>query len=71
MAVPESVRKVPRPVNTIVGNNGKKGPNQYPVRERISVTYVSGGNPQPRNGKVIGHIVNGVYVPLSIAAVKA
>ena len=71
MAVPESVRKVPRPVNTIVGNNGKKGPNQYPVRERISVTYVSGGNPQPRNGKVIGHIVNGVYVPLSIATVKA
>ena len=33
--------------------------------------YVSGGNPQPRNGKVIGHIVEGVYVPLGIAAVKA
>jgi hypothetical protein len=33
--------------------------------------YVSGGNPQPKNGKVIGHIVDGVYVPLGVAAVKA
>lgn len=26
--------------------------------------YVRGGNPQPRNGKVIGHIIDYVYVPL-------
>ena len=71
MAVPESIRKVPRPVNTIVQDNGKDGPNRYPVRERISVTYVSGGNSQPKNGKVIGHIVDGMYVPLGVAAVKA
>ena len=71
MAVPESIRKVPRPVNTIVQDNGKDGPNRYPVRERVSVMYVSGGNPQPKNGKVIGHIVDGVYVPLGVAAVKA
>ena len=71
MAVPESIRKVPRPVNTIVGDNGKEGPNRYPVRERISVTYISGGNPQPKNGKVIGHIVDGVYVPLGEASIKA
>jgi hypothetical protein len=71
VAVPESVRKVPRPVNTIVQDNGKDGPNRYPVRERVSVTYVSGGNPQPKNGKVIGHIVDGVYVPLDVASVKA
>jgi len=71
VAVPESIRKVPRPVNTVVGDNGKNSPNRYPVRERISVTYVPGGNPQPKNGRVIGHIVNGVYVPLGIAAVKA
>lgn len=70
MAVPEFIRKVPRPVNTIVQDNGKDGPNRYPVRERVSVMYVSGGNPQPRNGRVIGHIVDGVYVPLGIAAVK-
>lgn len=71
MAVPESIRKVPRPVNAIVQDNGKDGPSRYPVRERVSVMYVSGGNPQPKNGKVIGHIVDGVYVPLGVAAVKA
>ena len=71
MAVPEFIRKVPRPVNTIVGDNGKDGPNRYPVRERISVKYVSGGNPQPKNGKVIGHIVDGVYVPLGEPSIKA
>lgn len=26
--------------------------------------YVQGGNPQPRNGKVVGHIIDHVYVPL-------
>ena len=71
MAVPESVRKVPRPVNTIVSDNGKDGPNRYPVRERNSVKYVSGGNPQPQNGKVIGHIVDGAFIPLGSPAVKA
>ena len=71
MAVPESIRKVPRPVNTIVSDNGKDGPNRYPVRERNSVKYVSGGNPQPQNGKVIGHIVDGAFIPLGSPVVKA
>lgn len=64
MAVPENIRKVPRPVNTIVEDNGREGPNRYAVRERHSVKYIAGGNPQPRNGKVIGHIVGSVYVPI-------
>lgn len=63
MAVPEYIRKVPRPVNTIVEDNGRDGPNRYAVRERSSVTYISGRNPQPKNGKVIGHIRDGKYVP--------
>ena len=63
MAVPASIRKVPRPVNTVVIDNGKEGPNRYAVRERSGTKYVPGGNPQPRNGKVIGHIVDGKYVP--------
>lgn len=63
MAVPDSIRKVPRPVNTIVIDNGKDGPNRYAVRERSGTKYVPGGNPQPRNGKVIGHIVDGKYIP--------
>lgn len=71
MAVPLLVRKVPRPVNTVVENNGKEGPHQYPVRERGSIKYVAGGNPQPRNGKVVGHIVDGVYVPLSSETAKS
>ena len=63
MAVPESIRKVARPVNTVVEDSGREGPNRYAVRERTGSKYVSGGNPQPHNGKVIGHIVDGVYVP--------
>ena len=65
MAVPKYIREVPRPVNTVVIDNGKDGPTRYAVRERKGVQYVSGGNPQPQNGRVIGHIVDGVYVPKS------
>lgn len=64
MAVPESIRKIPRPVNTVVVDNGKEGPNRYAVRERAGIKYIRGGNPQPKNGKVIGHIFDGAYVPL-------
>ena len=64
MAVPEIIRKVQRPVNTIVAPSSKASPDVYPVRERLSVEYVKGGNPQPVNGKVIGHIINGMYIPL-------
>ncbi len=63
MAVPKYIREVPRPVNTVVVDNGNDGPTRYAVRERKGIQYVSGGNPQPKNGKVIGHIVGGVYVP--------
>lgn len=65
MGVPESIRKVPRPVNTVVSDNGKDTVFRYPVRERSRVIYVPGGNPQPRNGKVIGHIINGEFVALA------
>ena len=64
MKVPAIIRAVARPKNTVVENNGRPGPNQYPVRERAGVTYVPGGNPKPRNGKVIGHIINHQYVPV-------
>lgn len=63
MAVPEYIRKVPRPTNTVVIDNGKDGPNRYAVRARSGVKYIRNGNPQPINGKVIGHIVDGKYVP--------
>ena len=64
MAVPAEIRAVPRPKNTVVENNGRPGPKQYVVRERSGTKYVSNGNPQPHNGRVIGHIVDGVFVPV-------
>lgn len=63
MPVPESVRKVQRPVNTIVEDSGRDSPYRYSVRERAGEKYVQGGNPRPSNGRVIGHIIDGVYVP--------
>jgi hypothetical protein len=63
MAVPEEVRKVERPVNTVVEDNGRDGPLRYAVRERAGTRYVPGGNPQPRNGRVVGHIIAGAFVP--------
>lgn len=64
MGVPLEIRQVPRPKNTIVDDNKRPGPFQYAVRERSGVSYVSSGNPKPRNGKVIGHIFNGKFVPV-------
>ena len=64
MSVPAHIRNVPRPVNTVVVDNGKEGPNRFSVRERSGTKYIQHGNPQPRNGKVIGHIFEGKYVPL-------
>ena len=64
MGVPADIRAVSRPVNTIVDDSGRDGPKRYAVRERASTKYVPGGNPQPRNGKVIGHIINHEFVPI-------
>ena len=64
MPVPADIRAVERPVNTIVDDNGRDGPKRYAVRQRSSSKYVPGGNPQPRNGKVIGHIIDHKFVPV-------
>lgn len=64
MAVPAEIRAVPRPKNTIVDDSGKDGLKRYAVRQRSSYKYIPGGNPQPRNGKVIGHIINNKFVPI-------
>ena len=65
MPVPEDIRKVPRPSNTVVQDSGKDGPKRYSVRERTGIRYVPGGNPQPINGKTIGYIVDHKFVPLN------
>ena len=66
MAVPAYIRKIARPVNTVVVDSGN---GRYAVRERTGVQYIPGGNPQPRNGRVIGHIQEGRYVPLQAEVV--
>jgi len=71
MAIPESIRQVTRPVNTIVVDNGRDGPKRYAVRERAGIQYVAGGNPQPRNGKVIGHITDGRFVPIKQEVIQS
>ena len=71
MAVPAEIRAVPRPKNTIVDDSGREGPKRYAVRERSYTKYVAGGNPQPHNGKVIGHIIDMKYVPIGDIQAKA
>lgn len=63
MAVPEEIRNIKRPVNTIVEDSGRDTKYRYSVRERGTISYTPGGNPMPSNGKVVGHIIDGVYVP--------
>ena len=65
MGVPEEVRAVPRPKNTVVVENKEDGPRHYAVRARAGVNYVKGGNPRPINGNVVGYIYEGRFVPVS------
>ena len=64
MGVPQEIRAVPRPKNTVVTDTGGKGPLRYCVRARTKAVRTAKGF-QPRNGKVIGHIVDGAFVPVS------
>lgn len=63
MTVPEHIRNVARPSNTVVTDSKRDTPLRYAVRERKGVTYVKNGYPQPKNGRVIGHIIEGKFVP--------
>ena len=64
MPVPEDIRRVERPANTVVQDSKKDGPRRYSVRERNGTKYVPGGNPQPINGKTIGYIIDHKFVPV-------
>ena len=39
MAIPEEIRRVARPKNTVVVQSGSKGANLYAVRERAGFKY--------------------------------
>jgi hypothetical protein len=65
MGVPEAIRRVERPKNTVVDDSGRDGVNRYSVRERSGIKYIKHGNPQPGNGRVVGHIIHGKFVPVA------
>ncbi|MEA5106066.1 MAG: transposase [Sphaerochaeta associata] len=65
MAIPEAVRKVERPRNTIVVRRGN-GPLMYAVVERIGCRRIGDSN-VPLNGYTVGHIIQGAFVPSSDA----
>lgn len=62
MPIPKEILAVPRPKNSIVIAYGKNK-DRYAVRARVGCRRVNGGN-RPVNGPTIGHIVDGVYIPI-------
>ncbi len=66
MSVPENIRLVERPVNTVVVDNGSNSKYRYAVKERTWIKYEKGKNPKPHNGKTIGHIIDNQYIPVGI-----
>ena len=68
MPVPESIRKVPRPRNTVVVDSGSNGTKRYAVHGRLTSICKPGCNPRPVNGPVIWHIIDGQFVPRNASA---
>ena len=62
MGIPEEIRKVERPANTVVVAYGKEK-DKYAVRSRTGCKNINGRR-VPVEGPIIGHIVNGQYVPI-------
>jgi len=60
MAVPEEVRKVERPKNTVVVQYGD---GKYAVKQRVGCKNV-GGRRVPVDGPTVGHITGMRYVPV-------
>jgi hypothetical protein len=63
MAIPEAIRKIERPRNTIVVKRGN-GPRMYAVVERVGCRRVGDRN-VPVNGCTIGYIIQGAFVACS------
>ena len=62
MPVPEEIRAVERPKNTIVEMKvNSRGDVRYIVRERNGSVY-SDGRSRPKNGAIVGFIIDGEYV---------
>ena len=61
MPIPKEILAVERPKNTVVIAYGKNK-DRYAVRERLGCSY-DNGRRLPKNGSIIGHIINNKYVP--------
>lgn len=66
MPIPQEILSVSRPKNTVVIAYGKDK-NLYAVRQRVGCRNVNGRH-LPVNGPTIGHIIDGVYVPIDDGA---
>lgn len=62
MPVPAEILAVERPKNTVVYVYGKNK-DRYGVKARIGCKHKNGKN-YPVNGPTVGHIIDGVYVPI-------
>lgn len=62
MAIPKEILSVKRPTNTVVYEYGKEG-GKYGVKERVGCVRRNGRN-IPVNGKTVGHIIGGEFVPV-------
>lgn len=65
MPIPQDILSVARPKNTVVIAYCKDK-NLYAVRQRIGCRNEDGRH-LPVNGPTIGHIIDGVYVPIDSA----
>ncbi|MCD8338779.1 MAG: transposase [Burkholderiales bacterium] len=63
MGVPQEILAVPRPTNTIVQDLGGNGLRRFAVLERKGIVHTEAGKRYPRNGKVVGHIIDGKFMP--------
>ena len=63
MGVPEEIRAIERPKNTIVAPYGKNS-DRYAVRERVGCRYKEGRR-IPVTGRTVGHIIDGKFVPIN------
>ncbi|MCD8338816.1 MAG: hypothetical protein LUC43_01215, partial [Burkholderiales bacterium] len=71
MAVPADILAVKRPLNTVVVDHGGDGRKRFAVLARKESVHRPGKSSSPRNGKVVGHIIGGKYVPLDSMSLAA
>ena len=62
MPIPQDILSVPRPKNTVVIAYGKDK-SLFAVRQRVGCRNDNGRH-LPVNGPTIGHIIDGVYIPI-------